>query len=158
MARKGYRPLPSEQTGRTAERDREDDAQNMTRAQAQPIVSATVEVSEVTQEDAQRVADVLAKTEVPVVLESVLPELGLLPEHVAAHRLDVGKVNLITRGGVKLRWPDDIERAKLLTQSQKDGQHPGGKNPNSKVWSDPAEANASLAAVMEEQRRKGEAK
>ncbi len=94
----------------------------------------------------------------PLVGERVLPDLGLLPEHVAAHRLDGASVILVTRGGVKLRWPDDIERAKTLTQSQKDGQFPGGKNPNSKAWHEPAEANPALAAVLAAQQKKGEGK
>jgi hypothetical protein len=75
----------------------------------------------------------------PLIGERVLPDLGLLPEHVAVHRLDGDSVVIVTRGGSKLRWPDDIARARALTQSQKDGQFPGGVNPNSKPWNAPRE-------------------
>ena len=75
-------------------------------------------------------------------------ELGLLPEHIAAHRFDLAEVVIVTRGGVKLRWPDDIERARALPQPQKDGQFPGGVNPNSKAWNETPEKNAALVAAV----------
>ena len=81
--------------------------------------------------------------------------LGLSPEHVASRRVDGASVVIVTKGGVKLRWPQDIARAKALTQSQKDGQFPGGVNPNSKAWHEPPEKNASLVNVFEKKQKEG---
>jgi hypothetical protein len=83
-------------------------------------------------------------------------ELGLLPEHVASSRVYGESLVIVTKGGTKLRWPQDIERAKTLTQSQKDGQFPGGVNLNSKAWHEPAEKNAALAATLAAQQKAGE--
>ncbi len=75
----------------------------------------------------------------PSTVEDARRMLGLLPEDVLAGRVrpEDGKVVVVTRGGVKLVWPDDIEKARTLTQSQKDGQWPGGKDPSSKPWNEP---------------------
>jgi hypothetical protein len=65
--------------------------------------------------------------------------LGLEPEHVLTIRVDGASVVLVTRGGMKLTWPQDIARARALTQAQKDGQWPGGKAPNVRAWNEPTE-------------------
>ncbi len=43
-------------------------------------------------------------------------------KHLLASRVrEDGHVSLVTCGGVKLVWPDDLERAETLTDREKDG-------------------------------------
>jgi hypothetical protein len=71
---------------------------------------------------------------------AILATMHLEPEHVLSVRvLDDGRVRFVTRGGRKLTFPDDVERARKLTQAEKDGQWPGGKPANVKSWNEPKE-------------------
>lgn len=84
-----------------------------------------------------------------------LNEMGLQADEVASYRqTESGKVVLLTRGGVKLTWPDDIEKAKGLTYGQRTGLYVDGKNPNSKAWSEPPEKNPALVAAVEKAKAK----
>jgi hypothetical protein len=52
-------------------------------------------------------------------LDEALAAFGLTPAHVAGSREQGGKIRILTRGGQKLTYPDDVGRT--LTESEKDG-------------------------------------
>lgn len=55
--------------------------------------------------------------------------MGLAPEEVAASSVTGDSVVIVTRGGRKLRWPEDLARARALTQPERDGMRRGQKRP-----------------------------
>ena len=60
-------------------------------------------------------------SDLPEALEMAIIAFGLKRAHVLGHRLTEDGVVVITRGGRKLHWPGDEEKAAALTESDKDG-------------------------------------
>ena len=68
-------------------------------------------------------------TDLPKKLLSAAKALGLKPAHVLTHRSDESGVTIVTKGGSKLRFPEDTVRpdantpskAESLSEPQKDG-------------------------------------
>jgi hypothetical protein len=73
-------------------------------------------------------ADVRAETSPDETFGRMLHRVyGLAPEHMASGRIDTAapegrQIVVVTHGGVKLRLPADEERARCLTESERDGQ------------------------------------
>lgn len=68
-------------------------------------------------------------SELPKNVISAAKALGLKPAHVLTHRSDESGVTIVTKGGSKLRFPEDTVRpdadtpskAESLSEPQKDG-------------------------------------
>jgi len=60
-------------------------------------------------------------SDLPEALQMAIQCFGLKRDHVLGHRLTEDGVVVITRGGRKLRWPGDEEKAAALTDTDKDG-------------------------------------
>lgn len=60
-------------------------------------------------------------SDLPEALQIAIPAFGLKREHVLGHRLTEDGVVIITRGGRKLRWPGDEQKAAALEPQEKDG-------------------------------------
>jgi hypothetical protein len=53
------------------------------------------------------------------VLAQALKAFGLVPAHVLKHReTDSGGVVIVTKGGIRLRFPEDLESVKLTSGSE----------------------------------------